>query len=272
MTSSEQFDNELSLLLEESEDAELATFQIECDTQAVEAALWATLEQLNITLAIGKDPERYDDDFEELHQKITQEYIDNLAVDDDDSEEVRDYKIGRATQAEWDEDWRFFNEMGAVLYQQQYTGLTPAEKQHLKKKAMAGAYVGEEEPERWIAMYDTLLEGEALNPEDPADQAILTAAEEELANYTTRPLILLFSVLARTLGVPADNDEPLNDYQIRCQYAARDLAEAINQHLGNAEQPNRHEIIYATIREYELDLTPDKITNILASADKYAAN
>jgi len=273
MTSAEQFDDELTTLLNEGDASEVATRQAECDTQAVEEALWTALEQLSIVVSLGRDPAGYDDDFENLYQKIL-ERVAMSPSDSQDTEEIRERKIALATHTEWDEDWRLLNAMGAALYRQQYTGLTQSEKHQLKKQAMADAYAGESEPSRWLVLYDRLLEGDPLNLETPADLALLEAAEAEFVNHTNRPIILLFGAVARALGVSPDSSEPLlvhtaEDVESRT-FAARDIVEVAHQHAGDTQRPNRHEAIYAILGEYEVPLTPDEITTILQLADAYA--
>ena len=272
MTAHDHFDdNELATFFKIEEHKEFDQLRIENEHTVVADRVWTAIETLNMDLAVSRDPSVHQDDFNALEKEIAQ-IIDTLP-ENHDPEYSKSEHIHAIANSLWDEQTMRIEQISIALDTQLYGNISAAEKAFLKKKVMARIMVHGDGQEPWLSLADTVLDGDALDLNNPDDYEFITEALEITANLENAPEVKLFDSILTLLGVPnLSEDIPENydmDHVELLTFAARDITEAAIVKVQADQQPERYSSIHEIVRSYGLQDDVD-VQSIFKLADSYA--
>jgi hypothetical protein len=272
MTASEPFnDNELAAFFTLESEKQLTAQRIEQEHAFVQQRLWNAVEQLEMDLAVGSNPEQHDDDFEALVNTIDT-LIDTLPPNTDPDYSRKEH-VRAIANGIWDEQVAMLEQISMALDMQLHGTISPADKAQMKKKIMARIIIRDDNTEDWLQLADAVLEGEALDSNNPDDFEYVTEALEVAANLDSSPEMKLYDSVLKSLGVPDLSQDIPDDYDMNLlellTYVARDITEAAITHGHRAQQPDRHSSIHEVLQTYGLIEEVDTEA-VLKLSDDYA--
>lgn len=272
MTTPEHFDaSELDTFFDIESQKELDKLRLESEHAIVEDRVWAAIDSLDMDLAISRDVNTHETHFNTLITEIA-EIVDTLPVNTEPRYSKQDHARAIANEI-WDEQVMMIEQISIALDMQLHGNIPSAEKMTIKKKIMARLLISDNNQEQWLALTDAVLDGDAIDPNNPEDYEFITEALEITVNLDNSPEIKLYDSILAHLGVPELSEDIPDDYDIEevehLVFAARDITEATLTKVQATQQPERHSSIHTILRSYNLTNDID-LQGLLKLVDSYA--
>lgn len=255
MTTFEHFDDsELDTFFDTESQKELDQLRRESEHAIVNDRVWSAIEALNMDIAISRNPSAHKDDFNALMSEVA-EVIDILPPNDTPNYSKQDH-IRSLADAIWSEQDARIEQMAIALDMQLHGNISPTEKATMKKKIMARIMISGNNQEQWLALADTVLDGEALDLNNPDDYEMITEAMEIVANIENTLEVRLYDSILEALGVPDLNQDIPENYDLnevkRLTLVARDISETTFTKIEATQQPERYSAIHEIVRSHGL--------------------